>query len=340
MRALVILTVKNEASFLLEWLAHHRATGFTDVLVLSNDCTDGTDAMLDRAQDLGLLTHVRNDGPHPDSPQWSALKRAEAHPLFQAADWVLFSDIDEFVNIRVGAHRLPDLFAALPAEATAVPLTWRMFGNAGIVRYQDRLLRDQFLRAAPAVLAWPWRAQMVKTLFRRTGAFRRLGVHKPRSPDPSLLPQERWFDGSGRPIEPLTRLFSDYRRDNYGLVQLNHYALGSMEGYLVKCDRGRANREASAFDMGYWIERNLNQVEDRSILDLDISAELAALHADPDLARLHRAGVAWRHRRIAELLGDEAWRGLFGRLMMAGPSRALGPDAVALIHAARHAPDR
>lgn len=338
MRALAILTVKNEASFLLEWLAHHRATGFTEVLVLSNDCTDGTDAMLDRLAALGLLTHVRNDGPHPDSPQWSALKRAEAHPLFQSADWVLFCDIDEFVNIHVGARRLADLLAALPPDATAVSLTWRMFGNAGIVRFQDRPVREQFLRAAPATLAWPWRAQMVKTLFRRTGAFRKLGVHKPRSPDPALLPAERWYDGSGRRIEPMARLFSDYRQDNYGLVQLNHYALGSMEGYLVKCDRGRANREASAFDMGYWIERNLNQVEDRSILGLDIAGELAALMADAVLARLHAEGVAWRHRRIADLLGDEAWRGLFGRLMMAGPSRALAPEAAVLIHAPRMPP--
>ena len=48
MRALAILGVRNEGAFLLEWLAHHRATGFTDFLVFSNDCEDGTDAMLER----------------------------------------------------------------------------------------------------------------------------------------------------------------------------------------------------------------------------------------------------------------------------------------------------
>ncbi|MEK7854637.1 MAG: type VI secretion system baseplate subunit TssG, partial [Acidobacteriota bacterium] len=40
--------VHDEGAFLLEWLAHHRASGFTDVLVFSNDCSDGTDLMLDR----------------------------------------------------------------------------------------------------------------------------------------------------------------------------------------------------------------------------------------------------------------------------------------------------
>ena len=128
MRALAILGVKNEGAFLVEWLAHHRAVGFTDVLVFSNECSDGTDAMLDRLQALGWLTHIRNDGPHEEGPQWAMLKAADRHPLKSAADWVLFCDIDEFVNIHVGNRTLPDLFAALP-QADAITLTWRMFGN-------------------------------------------------------------------------------------------------------------------------------------------------------------------------------------------------------------------
>lgn len=335
MRALAILTVKNEAAFLLEWLAHHRRLGFTDILVFSNDCSDGTDILLDRLAALGLLVHQRNDSPESGSPQWSALKKAAKHPLYAAADWALVLDIDEFVNIHVGARRLPDLLMALPPEATAIQLTWRMFGNAGIVRYQDRPIRELFTKAAPETLSWPWRAQMFKTLFRPDGAYAKPGVHRPRSPDAARLDAEHWFDGSGRAIAPATRLFSDYTRNNYGLAQLNHYALGTMESYLVKCDRGRANRDASAFDMGYWVERNLGQVEDRSILALDLAPDLAALHADADLSRLHQAGVLWRQDRIATLLQDEVWRSLFGRLMMAGPSRALGPEAAAFLHTAR-----
>ena len=56
MRVLAILGVKNEGAFLLEWLAHHRACGFTDFLVFSNDCSDGTDLMLDRLAAMGWLT--------------------------------------------------------------------------------------------------------------------------------------------------------------------------------------------------------------------------------------------------------------------------------------------
>ena len=105
MRALAILTVKNEGAFLLEWLAHHRATGFSDFLVFSNDCTDGTDLMLDRLQAMGWLTHIRNNATSPRGPQWAALKAADTHPAKASADWILCLDIDEFVNVRSEERR-------------------------------------------------------------------------------------------------------------------------------------------------------------------------------------------------------------------------------------------
>jgi hypothetical protein len=335
MRFLAVLTLRNEGSFLLEWLAHHRACGFTDFLVFSNDCTDGTDAMLDHLASRGWLTHIRNDGPHPEGPQWAALKTADKHPLLREADWVLVCDIDEFVNIHVGDRSLTALLAALP-HATAIPLTWRLFGNGGQVTFEDQPITRQFTQAAPAILHWPWRAAMFKTLFRNDGTYRKLGVHRPRSPNKARLEAQRWFDGSGRALPSdfaRSRIFSPFGRDNYHLAQLNHYPLGSMEGYVVKCDRGRANRDASSFDMGYWVERNFCAAEDRSIAQMAPASApyLAELMADEALAALHHAAVVWRKERFLHLMQDEAWRGLFGRLMLCPPTRCLSPQDAELI---------
>lgn len=322
MRVLAILCVKDEASFLLEWLAHHRATGFSDFLVYSNDCSDGTDAMLDRLAQLGWLTHIRNPA-HERGPQWAALKAAEKHPLYAAADWAMVLDVDEFVNIHTGDRRLPALFAALP-QATAIPLAWRMFGNAGIVSLPDSPVTETFTQAAGDPIDWPWRAVMYKTLFRPAPGVK-LGVHRPKG-------DFRWFDGAGRPLpDGPQRIFAGLGVPNYRLAQVNHYALGSMEGYLVKAARGRANRDASSFDLGYWIERNLNHATDRSILSLDSRSIRADLHADPVLGPLHDRAQAWRKARFLELMQDEAWRSLFGRLLMAPPSRALTADQARLV---------
>lgn len=326
MRVLAITGVKNEGAFLIEWFAHHRACGFTDFLVYSNDCSDGTDLMLDRLQDLGHLTHIRNDLHSAEGPQWSMLKSANTHPLRHSAEWIMVLDIDEFVNIHLGARKVGDLIAAAP-DATAFALTWRLFGNAGQIEMQDAPVTATFTHAAPATLGWPWRAQMFKTLFKNDGHYRKLGVHRPRSPKDEGAP--KWCDGSGRDLGAVfhtSRLFSDYTQDNYQWGQLNHYPLGAVENYLVKADRGRANRDASGFDLGYWVERNLNEVEDQSIAALDSGALRAALHADPILAPLHQAAFAWRKARFAQLMQEEPWRALFGRILMTPPSRSLSPE--------------
>jgi hypothetical protein len=325
MKITAVLTVRNEGAFLLEWLAHHRAVGVTDFLVFSNDCEDGTDRMLDRLQDMGWLSHLPNPGPYRGGLQWAALRRGDRHPLVRNADWLITMDLDEFINVKVGNRTLSALLEAVP-QATAIPLTWRMFGNAGVVRFSDAPLTETFLRAAPEVLFWPWRAMMFKTLHRNDGTYRRLGIHRPRKPDPARLDGQRWFDGSGRRLPGLfhhDRLFTDPGTAPYRLVQMNHYALGAVETFLLKCDRGWPNRKASEGGMAYWIERNFNQVEDRSILDLPSAALRQELHADPVLGPLHQEAVAWRHARLAGLMREDPWRSLYGCLLMTPPTRIL-----------------
>ncbi len=320
-----VLCVKNEGAFLLEWLAHHRACGITDFLVFSNDCDDGTDVMLDRLQALGWLTHVRNPGPHPEGPQWAALKQADRHPLVMGADWVVPLDIDEFVNVHVGDRTIRALLAALP-DATAITLTWRLFGNAGVVEYRDTPVTETFTRAAPRVLYWPWRAHLFKTLVRNDGSYGKLGVHRPRSPVTGRMAEQRWFDGSGRVLPAAFhrgRIFSDVGRDSHALVQLNHYPLGAAEGFLLKRDRGRAVHADGGLDAGYWVERNFVDEEDRTILELGSGGLREALHTDPVLGPLHVAAVDWRHQRFRELMQEDAWRSFYGQVLMAGPTRLL-----------------
>lgn len=329
MRATAVLTVRNEGAFLIEWVAHHLGIGFTDLVILSNDCTDGTDAMLDRLAEIAPVHHIRNDGPHQGGIQFAGLKRADKHPAVKAADWLCALDVDEFVNIHVGDHTLPTLLGALP-EADAITLTWRLFGNNGVVGFQDRPITAQFTHAAPEILYWPWRASMFKTLYRNSGAYKKLGVHRPRAPS-TAADETRWFDGHGRELGPRFRngqIFSPYGRPNYGLVQLNHYPLGAMESYILKRDRGRAVHEGDALGLDYWTERNWTQAEDTSIRQSDPLRDpwLTRLMADPTLAELHTEAVLWRKQRLETLLLEEPNRALFGRLLMSPPARALSLD--------------
>jgi hypothetical protein len=86
MRALIVTCVRNEAPLLLEWIAYHQAIGFTDFLLYSNDCDDGTDALLDRLAQMGVIAHVPNHAGGKKAVQWRALSRARQHPLTNLAD--------------------------------------------------------------------------------------------------------------------------------------------------------------------------------------------------------------------------------------------------------------
>lgn len=336
MTHLAILCVKNEGAFLLEWLAHHRACGFDDFIVFSNDCSDGTDQILDRLQDIGWLTHHRNDGPYDSGGiQFTALKQASKLDAVKRAEWILPLDVDEFVNIHCGDHTLAALHTALP-EATAITLTWRLFGNGGIARYADVPVTETFTRCAPKVMPWPWRAAMFKTLYRNDGIYRKPGVHRPRDPDKTRLSEAQWFDGRGEALDDSFRtkgIFSDFRQDNTPLVQLNHYPLGAMESYILKADRGRAVHAEDRLGMDYWVERNFNTDTDTSISALAPRRDAlqAELHADPVLGELHQQAVQWRKDRFDALMLDESNRALFGRLAMTPASEPVPSETASYL---------
>ena len=67
--------MKNEAPYILEWVAYHRAMGVDNFLIYTNDCSDGTSEMLDRLQEMGVLQHRNNDNWKGNSPQQYALNQ-------------------------------------------------------------------------------------------------------------------------------------------------------------------------------------------------------------------------------------------------------------------------
>ncbi|WP_333712936.1 glycosyltransferase family 2 protein [Yoonia sp.] len=316
MRNLIITSMRNEAPFVLEWIAYHQHIGFTDFLIYTNDCDDGTDLLLDRLAELGHVVHLRSHSGGKKPVQWRALNKARRHPLTRSADWIFVADVDEFLNIHVGQGLLADLLGARP-EAAGFAIPWRMFGNAGVRRFEDRPVITQFTQAAPEAMIWPWRAVQYKSLFKADGEDVDLGVHRPKSGT-----ADRWCDGNGQPDRAARATYQFQRGARYGLAQINHYALGSIESFLVKRDRGKPNHHTDPIDLAYWVERNFAAAEDRSILRhaAAVSRRVDAFHKDPTLAGLHAEGVAWRQGRIAALLADPEVFNLYTTLLQVAPT--------------------
>lgn len=318
-RRVIITCMKNEGPFILEWLAYHRAIGFDDFLIYTNDCDDGTDAMFDLLERKGLLLHREN--PYREKglkPQHAALQAGDNEAMIQDAEWVTCIDVDEYINIKTGDGTLDALFAAAP-DANMIAMTWRLFGNGDVHEYRDGFITEQFLRCAPEFANKPHQAWGFKTLFQNIGLFKKLGVHRPKGLNPQLKDRINWINGSGKPL-PEKMYRNAWRSDTgtygYDLVQLNHYAVRSAESFLVKRDRGRVNHVDRDQGLAYWFRMNNNAVEDRSILPrLDMArAEYDRLLADPEIRALHAACVASHRAKIDALRATENYADFYAEL--------------------------
>lgn len=311
---LAVTCMKNEGPFLLEWIAHQRAIGVTDILVYSNDCTDGTDRLLDLLDRRGIVRHLRNPFRETgEKPQHAALGHALGTDLAAKADWIWPCDVDEFAAIHIGDGRLHDLFNARP-EANIWSLTWRLFGNNGLHRYEDRPVTAQFTRAAPLMTRKPHQAWGVKTLFRNVGFYRKLGVHRPKGFEPAHLDAIWWANGSGERLGP--KIYRNGWRSNSGTVgyewaTLNHYAVRSAESFMVKRDRGRVNHVNRDQGLAYWFRMNHNAEEIGPLRHPGAEAERARLLDDPQIRAAHLACVAAHRARISALMQRADYRMLY-----------------------------
>ena len=315
----IVTTMKNEGPFILEWLAYHRAIGVDDFLVYTNDCTDGTDTMLQMLQEKGIVQHRENPFRNTDlKPQHAALQAAEEEPVIQNADWLVCMDVDEFINIKCGEGRLADLFEAA-GGANMISMTWRLFGNNDVRDFTGDLILREFTRCAFEVTRKPHQAWGFKTLFRNTGIFKKLGVHRPKGLKPQLWEDIRWVNGSGQEM-PREMYRNGWRSSmstyGYDLVQLNHYAVRSAESFLVKRDRGRVNHVDRDQGLSYWFRMNNNAEEERSIQRMipALEAEMARLLADPDIAAAHEHSCRKHREKIEELKARDDMLALFKEL--------------------------
>ena len=321
-KRLIITCMKNEAPFILEWVAYHRSIGFTDFLVFTNDCDDGTVEMLDTLQGHGILTRMDNpylEMPGDHNPQKGALRFAEDLDIVRDADWVMVSDVDEFVNIHVGDGTLDNLFQAT-GEIDVISMQWRLFGNGDVAGYADEFVTDQFTHCAPKFCPNPVQAWAVKSMFSTrgphvAGKLTRIGVHRPNNADKDAG-EVSWVDGCGRPV--LDKFIKDGWRfgthsHGYDLVTLNHYAVRSAESFVVKRDRGRVNHVDRDQGLAYWLRMNFNMERDDSIKRWlpRARAEYERLFNLRGMKTRQAEAVKAHRGKIRALLDQPAGRGFF-----------------------------
>ena len=311
MTATVLATMRDEAPFILEWLAYHRVIGFGKFIIFSNDCTDGTDLILDACDRAGFIQHV----PHRPDPAHSIAVQISAAVLGQGmitpGDWTIWLDADEFLNIHLRCGHIDDLIAYLTEwNARGMCVSWRVFGDGGTDQFTGRFLSRQFIAAAHPGDLW----QNVKTFFRFDSDIIELFQHKP------ILGHTFWDHGgrfvSSKPVEmpatsKLTLAWANGKKRGkiaeeeagWGAAQINHYAVRTQALYRFKQSRGRIGEPNSTskqrYNRAYFKGMNINNAKDDTILRW-------SEQVDQEIARIKRRVSTFcdTDTMINEIYGD------------------------------------
>jgi hypothetical protein len=233
-------------------------------------------------------------------------------------------DADEFLSIKYGDGTLDDLLDAAKArEANGIVVTWRVFGSGGAIDWSRAPVTEQYLMAAPEMWNKGWG---VKTLFTFSPEHWKLGIHRPKMKnkwiDTEFPDQIRWLNGSGRPMEEYFKFRgwrSIVRTLGYDWVQLNHYAVKSVESYALRKLRGNVNFKKDKYNSDYWSLMDRNEVREDTMLRYTARRDqvITALLKDPVLNGLHLAAVERAEARLAEIRATDAYRSLVADLAAA-----------------------
>lgn len=324
-RVLVPTCMKNEGPFILEWIAWHRAIGVTDFVIFTNGCTDGTDKLLDRLDDMGVVRHMANPALGSDATNFQpvALRYLHFTREMREVDYVISMDVDEFINIRVGDGHLRDLFEAA-GEFDVLSMSEINHGSNDRLAYERAWVTETFPGHQSTTPGKMKSHRGVKSITRLSPRVEAIRNHRPDiSQD---LGQAMWRDGSGR-MRPGFLKDPEMNgwdcRGSYDLVSLDHFPLRSLDCFLVKMHRGDVVVADKSVSNRYWRTRNNSgeTTSDLARLGAQARKEYDRLMADPELCALHNACCEAHEARIKALAGikefeerkkwifDEAWSG-------------------------------
>ncbi len=240
----VVAIVRNEAPYLLQWIAHHRILGFEQVTIYDNQSNDASSRILAPLARAGIINAVywtdRKDRQHRAYD--NAVRR-----LRSSIEWCLFADLDEFLVLDPGLS-LDDILPADPG-ISAVGIPWRIFGSGGQRNRGTGLVVERFTKAAPTF------HRLVKSLVRLRDV-QKMGIHIPKKIT------GRVADIAGLPLDLLNP------RTAPSVARINHYFNRSWEEFVSKRLRGDVALLGETYALNAFDRYGAGEVELRDALPL------------------------------------------------------------------------
>lgn len=148
-RMSLVLIIKNEARYIVEWIEFHNMLGVDHFYIYDNESDDGLEEVLKKYIDCGMVTYHYFPGKVVQLPSYN---HAISHYKYDT-EYMGFIDTDEFL-FPIDGLSIPETLdkifndyehhVAHSYNAGGVGVNWRSYGTSGIKMYTDGLVIENF----------------------------------------------------------------------------------------------------------------------------------------------------------------------------------------------------
>lgn len=224
-KAMICAVLKNEESYVDEWLQYHKHLGFDQIHLYDNNA--------EPSKYLSGLHHVYGD--FVKIVRWGAQGTKQQQPTYtdffakhkQNNTWAAFLDVDEFIVLRKHVS-IKDFLRDLAPKGGSVVLNWSQMSNNGAQKREPGLTVSRFTRSSKNL------DKNIKTISYLPHA-KEVAVQSAilRAGHPTV-------DVQGRP-QPNDATLVENNAGNRDVAYINRYHTKSLEEFLQKKQRNRAD---------------------------------------------------------------------------------------------------
>jgi hypothetical protein len=240
----IVAPVRQEARYLLEWIAYHRALGIESFLLGDNGGDDGTSELLQALHELGIIQRLDWLGEINFQLRFDIDAVARMCGL---VDLCSITDVDEFLRPLNGRSDIPTALAEIFSrrEVAAAALCWAIYGSSGRTCAGDGLVLERFTRRSRADHRFH---KVVKTIVRPERLMGMAYAHVVEL-DGGEYVDDRGDSWINEPI-------------SWNSLRVDHYVIKSREEFEQKARRGIVLPNLPARDQAFFDIRDTNDEED------------------------------------------------------------------------------
>lgn len=245
----IVITLKNEARYISEWIDYHLLTGVDHFYIYDNGSTDDLQEVLSKYISEGVVTYQVWTGEN----QQLRIYEDALDKYKNETKWMAILDADEFI-VSMTKESIREFLSSQDEKVAQIILGWMVFGSSGKLKYENGLVLDRFRMHADE----SWIADSKPIV----------------KPDRFLsVPIPHWVDVLGRSVDENGKLLTRYPQINIITAlpisktkfRINHYYSKSWEEFENKRNRGFADHSGIERTKQDFLDHDQNVLSDSSI---------------------------------------------------------------------------